>query len=514
MRATLALLLLYGSTSICAMLQSASSSSVLPPTSRKRTRDAGSSLLVSAVRAVGSSLSTGVLPSLDEESTSDSEEERDTESGCSSDEEDSNSIILAAGACALGAIYTLYLPKLKIPHFRRPNVHRDRSHALEFVRSWDDVMFFRQFRLKRIDFYNLLRLILKQLEGDEEMARRSSGSSVNPELRLCMTCRILAGAQYLDMIWYQVHVDHVWDYISPVLEAIHSTVDNVRLPVSEADINAHAAEWGRVQTRKLGCRPTPDLLGAADGLVIQRKKPTKKELEGRDPAMYMNRKGYYAWVALAIVGAFCQFLMFEIKWPGATNDCTAFMQSKAVQWMAHLNNLKRGWVAGDDAFSGLEERLLTPFTKCQLKKGKEGGLTEYLKMRAFNHILSSQRITVERAFGLLVRRFGCLWSAFEKGEENALLMVIVCVKLHNICIERWRIENPTKTNPTDLEVPDHFELPDGLAVLDKEVADRLENKYPGAPKRAKQNQIRLGFCNSIYGNGIRFENDENEYAYS
>lgn len=496
------------------MLQSASSSSVLPPTSRKRTRDAGSSLLVSAVRAVGSSLSTGVLPSLDEESTSDSEEERDTESGCSSDEEDSNSIILAAGACALGAIYTLYLPKLKIPHFRRPNVHRDRSHALEFVRSWDDVMFFRQFRLKRIDFYNLLRLILKQLEGDEEMARRSSGSSVNPELRLCMTCRILAGAQYLDMIWYQVHVDHVWDYISPVLEAIHSTVDNVRLPVSEADINAHAAEWGRVQTRKLGCRPTPDLLGAADGLVIQRKKPTKKELEGRDPAMYMNRKGYYAWVALAIVGAFCQFLMFEIKWPGATNDCTAFMQSKAVQWMAHLNNLKRGWVAGDDAFSGLEERLLTPFTKCQLKKGKEGGLTEYLKMRAFNHILSSQRITVERAFGLLVRRFGCLWSAFEKGEENALLMVIVCVKLHNICIERWRIENPTKTNPTDLEVPDHFELPDGLAVLDKEVADRLENKYPGAPKRAKQNQIRLGFCNSIYGNGIRFENDENEYAYS
>ena len=470
----LPLLMLFGSTSICAMLQSAaSSSSVLPPTSRKRTRDAGSSLLVSAVRVVGSSLCTGVLPSLGEESTSDSDEERDTESGCSSDEEGSNSIILAA-----------------------------------------DVMFYRQFRLKRIDFYNLLRLILTQIEGNDEMARRSSGSSVSPELRLCMTCRILAGARHLDMIWYQVHVDHLWDYISPVLQAIQSKVDNVRLPLCEVDINAHAQEWGEIQFRKLGCKPTPNLVGAIDGLVIQRTKPTKKELEGRDPAMYMNRKGYYAWVALAIVGAFCQFLMFEIKWPGATNDCTAFMQSKAVQWMAQLNNLKRGWVAGDDAFSGLEERLLTPFTKCQLKKGKEGGMEQYLKMRAFNHILSSQRITVERAFGLLVRRFGCLWSAFEKGEENSLLMVIVCVKLHNICIERWKIENPTKTNPTDLEVPDYYDLPDGLAVLDKEVVDRLENKYPGAPKRSKQNKIRLGYCDSIYDHGVRFESDENEYVYS
>ena len=256
----LPLLMLFGSTSICAMLQSAaSSSSVLPPTSRKRTRDAGSSLLVSAVRVVGSSLCTGVLPSLGEESTSDSDEERDTESGCSSDEEGSNSIILAAGACALGAIYTLYLPKLKIPQFRCPNVHRDRSRALEFVRSWDDVMFYRQFRLKRIDFYNLLRLILTQIEGNDEMARRSSGSSVSPELRLCMTCRILAGARHLDMIWYQVHVDHLWDYISPVLQAIQSKVDNVRLPLCEVDINAHAQEWGEIQFRKLGCKPTPNL---------------------------------------------------------------------------------------------------------------------------------------------------------------------------------------------------------------------------------------------------------------
>jgi hypothetical protein len=32
-----------------------------------------------------------------------------------------------------------------------------------------------------------------------------------------------------------------------------------------------------------------------------------------------------------------------------------------------------------------------------------------LKMLAFNHILSSQRITIELAFGVLIRRWGILW---------------------------------------------------------------------------------------------------------
>jgi hypothetical protein len=135
-------------------------------------------------------------------------------------------------------------------------------------------MFHRQFRLKRIDFYDLLRLILPKIEGNQEMARRSSGSSVNPELRLCMTCRILAGAQYLDMIWYQVNVDHVWSYIKPVLEAIHSEVDNVRLPFSTSEVDSHAADWGKVQNGKLGCVPTPEIpltvLGLGWALILLR----------------------------------------------------------------------------------------------------------------------------------------------------------------------------------------------------------------------------------------------------
>jgi hypothetical protein len=58
-------------------------------------------------------------------------------------------------------------------------------------------MFQRQFRLDREDFNWLLTLISPSIQKNEEMARRSSGSAVNPELKLLMTLRLLAGASYL-----------------------------------------------------------------------------------------------------------------------------------------------------------------------------------------------------------------------------------------------------------------------------------------------------------------------------
>ena len=89
------------------------------------------------------------------------------------------------------------------------NSRNSRPEALHYVRSWDDDMFRRQFRLCREDFGDLLSKIAPLIERNEAMARKSSGSSICPELRLMITLRILAGAKYLDMIWYRVSVDHV-----------------------------------------------------------------------------------------------------------------------------------------------------------------------------------------------------------------------------------------------------------------------------------------------------------------
>ena len=65
------------------------------------------------------------------------------------------------------------------------------------------------------------------------MGRRSSGSCITTELRMYMALRILAGASYLDMIWYQVDIDHVHEYTWEVIVAINEVEDNIQLPADE-----------------------------------------------------------------------------------------------------------------------------------------------------------------------------------------------------------------------------------------------------------------------------------------
>jgi hypothetical protein len=267
-----------------------------------------------------------------------------------------------------------------------------------------------------------------------------------------------------------------------------------------------------------------------DGFVIECTQRTETDLKGRDYRTYLNRKGFYAWVSLAIVDAYCEFTMFEINWPGATNDCTTFDESEATRWMDFLYTLdltlKLGlWVAADDAFSASHKRVLTPFTKSQLRKARLKDPALYRQMRTFNHILSQQRITVERAFGILVRRWGCLWSAFERYERKSLRMIIVCVKLHNICVRRWKIRNVSPgsytTSDPSADVPEHADAvsplhfggqiqPDAIELDDDTIKERLLNQYKdtGVPKQAQNTIHRLLFCNRISDAGVSIVADD------
>ena len=62
-------------------------------------------------------------------------------------------------------------------------------------------------------------------------------------------------------------------------------------------------------------------------------------------------------------------------------------------------------------------------------------------MLAYNNLLSSQRITIERAFGILVRRWGLLWRPISFTFDKAPNIVRVFAILHNICVNRWKLNN-------------------------------------------------------------------------
>ena len=94
-------------------------------------------------------------------------------------------------------------------NLRKGNVKRDRRQILKWSHDIDDNMSRRQFRLHREDFYYVLLKIQPVLQKNEQQACNSSGSSISPYLMLMITLRILAGASYLDMVHYHVHIDSV-----------------------------------------------------------------------------------------------------------------------------------------------------------------------------------------------------------------------------------------------------------------------------------------------------------------
>jgi hypothetical protein len=70
-------------------------------------------------------------------------------------------------------------------------------------------------------------------------------------------------------------------------------------------------------------------------------------------------------------------------------------------------------------------RIITPYS---------GSLTSV--QDSFNYFLSSLRIMVEQTFGVVVARWGILWSPLRCSRAKASKILVVCCKLHNYIIDQ------------------------------------------------------------------------------
>ena len=69
------------------------------------------------------------------------------------------------------------------------------------------------------------------------------------------------------------------------------------------------------------------------------------------------------------------------------------------------------------------------------------------QQKIFNKLLSSARVTVERAFGVLKARWRCLLTLLDTSLENVNDVIITCFALHNFC----QINNELYQNDEMLE---------------------------------------------------------------
>jgi len=345
---------------------------------------------------------------------------------------------------------------------RAPNNHYDRQHALDFVATWSDPLFKRQFRIPRDKHDELIASVTERVRPrNEKMAILSSGSTVGVQTKLLVTLRMLAGASPLDMVWYGVTHTVVDQYVDEILSALATCSvlkDIVRVPQTEEEVRELRAGWERRQMHSNHVDLLPGLALAVDGIVIFVAAPTQKEVEKfgvLNVDEFYNRKGGHALVCQGACDAFGEFRYFSFRHTGNTNDHIAY-ESTTLYSLFREGDGRRGgrdnavseelmrlysdlFLVMDEAYSCLGGRHITPYSQYQLRTIRtDFGEDSYFAALVFNNRLSSARITIEIAFGMFMRRWGIFWKPLAYRLHKCMLIIDVCTRLHNLCIRDWK----------------------------------------------------------------------------
>ncbi|KAK3275054.1 hypothetical protein CYMTET_16796 [Cymbomonas tetramitiformis] len=206
-----------------------------------------------------------------------------------------------------------------------------------------------------------------------------------------MTLRYLAGGHYLDIMHLHQVKSHASFYkiIWHVVDVLIMELDDLaEFPIDDpAKLKTLSDGFYELSGQVVrGC------VGALDGIAFKIHKPIQDD--SMNPMAYWNRKGFFAIVCQAIRDADARFRWFTATAQGSCRDSTAW-QMTALAGALKVAGLRLGcWIAADDAY-GNSDYLLCPYPGRRLDIPED----------SFNYFQSKCRITIERAFGILVARW-------------------------------------------------------------------------------------------------------------
>lgn len=156
----------------------------------------------------------------------------------------------------------------------------------------------------------------------------------------------------------------------------------------------------------------PTCIGALDCTHVRIQKPGPPHGDE-----YVNRKNF----ASINVQATCNdreiFTSVDASWPGSVHDSRVWKNSLARQAMSNSVNC----VLLADSGYGIEPWLMTPY------RNPVGE-----RQNAYNRLLKSERVIIERCFGQLKRRFPILQYVNRVKLNRIPNTIICCFILHNI----------------------------------------------------------------------------------
>jgi hypothetical protein len=418
--------------------------------------------------------------------------------------------------------------------------------------SWTDELFYRQFRISRGDFFIIcdkikniypshsenIHIGIESYIHSQKMGNISTPSSgpVTLEIKLAITLRMLAGASALDMIWYGVQLATIPSIFQFIIQCLDTVLLNKDIYNFHPDndnfieeVNHIASNWSSIMIKKKGFDLFKGTILAGDGLVVSINAPNENETGGLPLSCFRNRKGCWAINVQAFCDSFCRFRYFEVSWPGSTNDITAYKQTKLYNWFLDNRIPEEFHMVLDEAYSSIGGNFhLTPYSKSQLKKARTVSEENYCKLKSFNNVLSSQRITIERAFGIFVRKWGILWKPLEYSLQTNILILSVCSKLHNISINHWIKQGYLSKEIAAMDELYQQQKDEGIFMgwdtqFEEEydifdignIEELFGNHLRNEPASRIISDRKKGITETIYNCGIRYQlRSDNDFTYN
>lgn len=165
----------------------------------------------------------------------------------------------------------------------------------------------------------------------------------------------------------------------------------------------------------------PGVIGALDGSLIEIRAPKK------DAVSYICRKNYPAIHLQAVCDAQSLFTHCYAGHAGSVHDSRVFRNSPLAEFIQRPDEYfpSDSHLIGDAAYT-IHSHVIVPFRD-------NGHLSA--RQNNFNYCLSSTRMAIERAFGLLKVRFRVLLDCLPLTDITKIpQFIIACCVMHNICI--------------------------------------------------------------------------------
>lgn len=304
---------------------------------------------------------------------------------------------------------------------RSPNEERDKSMWENGYNTWNEKKFKRSLRVTRDTFdYILAEIVTDLIKKPTPM----KPDPISPETQLALTLyRLAHGCSFStleDVFGWSIPTnDQTFNHVCRVL--VQRLYDRyVRLPETDE-------EWiteikGFIENYEFPC------IGAWDGFHVYISSNLKS---------YFSFKKRYSISNMGLVACNKRFLYAAVGAPGSTHDARLLRHTSIFKDIVNGDAIPDRQVElGDFGSIPLVTVGDNAFPKfAWLLKAYDDRTTDP-QQRFFNKKMRGARVVCENAYGMLKGRWRILYKKTEMRNFNLKYVVMACIMLHNLCIER------------------------------------------------------------------------------